>query len=229
MRARGVRWCCLTASSEAISSAPAPTEICEATAAVSSQPSRSGLRPAIFSSEVSGAAPSSLVTPAIGAISRSNWPLSMALTARRWLSSANCSRSPRLKPHFSHMSCAPRNWEISWSPYRSVQPSPYGKGMPFSRAIATLEPIGTMPMFSTPEATTRSWVPDSTPWAAKWMACCDEPHCRSMVTPGTRSGSPADSHAVRAMSRDCGPTCMTQPMITSSTASGSTPVRSTSS
>ena len=79
-------------------------------------------------------------------------------------------------------------------------------------------------MDSIPAATTRSWVPDSTPWAAKWIACCDEPHCRSMVTPGTDSGSPADSHAVRAMSMACGPACDTQPMTTSSTAAGSTPV-----
>ena len=82
-------------------------------------------------------------------------------------------------------------------------------------------------MLSTPAAITRSWVPDSTPWAAKWMACWEEPHWRSMVTPGTCSGSPADSHAWRAMSSDCGPTCETHPMITSSTAPGSTPVRAT--
>ena len=88
-------------------------------------------------------------------------------------------------------------------------------------------PIGTTLMLSTPAAMTRSWVPDSTPCAAKCTACWDEPHCRSMVTPGTDSGRPADSHAVRAMSMVCGPTCMTQPMTTSSTAAGSTPLRST--
>ena len=97
--------------------------------------------------------------------------------------------------------------------------------MPFSIGSATDVPIGTRLMLSTPAATTRSWVPDSTPCAAKWTACWDEPHCRSMVTPGTFSGSPADSHAVRAMSMDCGPIWETQPMMTSSTAAGSTPVR----
>src|ERR1700722_12287227 len=97
--------------------------------------------------------------------------------------------------------------------------------MPFSRARPTLEPIGTTLMLSTPAATTRSWVPDSTPWAAKWTACWEDPHCRSMVTPGTPSGSPADSQAFLAMSMDCGPTCETQPMMTSSTADGSAPVR----
>jgi hypothetical protein len=50
-----------------------------------------------------------------------------------------------------------------------------------------------------------------------------------MVTPGTLSGRPADSHAVRAMSAACGPACDTQPMTTSSTAAGSTPVRAISS
>ena len=92
-----------------------------------------------------------------------------------------------------------------------------------------VEPIGTTLMLSTPAATTRSWVPDSTPCAAKCTACCEDPHCRSMVTPGTCSGSPADSHALRAMSMACGPSWDTQPMITSSTAAGSTPVRSISS
>src|ERR1022692_1807928 len=50
-----------------------------------------------------------------------------------------------------------------------------------------------------------------------------------MVTPGTDSGSPAESQALRAMSIDCGPIWETQPMITSSTAAGSAPVRAISS
>ena len=80
-------------------------------------------------------------------------------------------------------------------------------------------------MFCTPPATTRSAVPDSTAWAAKCTACCEEPHCRSTVTPGTDSGSPAASQAVRAMSPACGPTVSTQPKTTSSTSAGSIPVR----
>ena len=92
--------------------------------------------------------------------------------------------------------------------------------MPFSIGSVTVEPIGTWLMLSTPAATTRSWVPDSTPWAAKCTACWEDPHCRSMVTPGTLSGSPADSQAVRAMSMACGPIWDTHPMITSSTAAG---------
>src|SRR5580704_7163415 len=89
-------------------------------------------------------------------------------------------------------------------------------------------PIGIMLMFCTPPATTRSAVPLSTAWAAKCTACWDEPHCRSTVTPGTASGRPAASHAVLAMSPACGPRVSTQPNTTSSTASGSTPVRASS-
>ena len=78
--------------------------------------------------------------------------------------------------------------------------------------------IGIWLMFCTPPATTRSAVPLSTAWAAKCTACWDEPHCRSTVTPGTSSGSPAASQAVRAMSPACGPMVSTQPNTTSSTA-----------
>ena len=112
----GVRPYRSSASADAISSAPAPSEICEATAAVISQPSRSGASPAIFSSEVSRRGPSSLLRPASGAIWRSNRPSSMARTARWWLSSENSSSWLRLRSQRSHISWAPRNWEISWSP-----------------------------------------------------------------------------------------------------------------
>src|SRR5215831_6325513 len=88
--------------------------------------------------------------------------------------------------------------------------------------------MGIWLMFCTPPATTRSAVPLSTAWAAKWAACWDEPHCRSTVTPGTASGRPAASHAVRAMSPACGPIVSTQPNTTSSTAAGSAPVRASS-
>ena len=37
-----------------------------------------------------------------------------------------------------------------------------------------------------------------TPWAAKWYACCDEPHWRSTVVAGTVSGNPAAEHGVAA-------------------------------
>ncbi len=75
----------------------------------------------------------------------------------------------------------------------------------------TGEPIGTWLMDSTPPAITRSWVPLITAWAAKWMACWEEPHCRSMDTPGTDSGSRELSTEVRAILKVCGPIWLTQP------------------
>ncbi len=83
-------------------------------------------------------------------------------------------------------------------------------------------------MLSTPAAMTQSIVPDITACAAKCSACCDEPHCRSMVTPGTFIGSLEASAAMRPMQPLCWPACSTQPMITSSTSAGSAPLRSTS-
>ena len=67
-RASGARPCRLSAASEAMSSAPAPSEIWEATAAVISQSGRSGASPAIFSSDVSRRGPSSWLKPSSGAI-----------------------------------------------------------------------------------------------------------------------------------------------------------------
>ena len=89
-------------------------------------------------------------------------------------------------------------------------------------------PIGVRDMTSTPPATATSYCPLSTPAAAKWTACWEDPHCRSTVVPGTDSGHPAERTAVRAMSKVCSPTCDTQPQTTSSTTTGSMPVRSTS-
>src|SRR5689334_14199076 len=93
-------------------------------------------------------------------------------------------------------------------------------------APPTDDPIGTRDMDSTPPATTTSYWPAISPAAAKCTDCWLEPHCRSTVTPGTDSGQPAVSTAVRAMSRACSPACMTQPQMTSSTISGSIPARS---
>src|ERR1700689_2211257 len=67
IRARGVKPCRRTASSDAISTAAEPSEICEAVAAVSSQPSRRGFSSAIFSREVSRRGASSVGTPRIPA------------------------------------------------------------------------------------------------------------------------------------------------------------------
>src|SRR4029079_8523285 len=89
-------------------------------------------------------------------------------------------------------------------------------------------PIGTRVMTSTPAATTTSYAPAMTPCAAKWAACWLDPHWRSIVVPGTVSGHPAASTALRATLTACSPTCITHPITTSSTIPGSIPVRSTS-
>ena len=43
-------------------------------------------------------------------------------------------------------------------------------------------------MLSTPAAIVMSQTPDWMRFAAKWIACCDEPHCRSTVVAGTSIG-----------------------------------------
>ena len=50
-------------------------------------------------------------------------------------------------------------------------------------------------MLSTPAAIVMSHTPDWMRFAAKWIACCDEPHCRSTVVAGTSTGNPAASTA----------------------------------
>ncbi len=116
------------------------------------------------------------------------------------------------------------NWLKKGTPYFPVTLG--GNGLkPLS---ATIErPIGARVMLSTPAAMTTSWVPDITAWAANWIACCDEPHWRSMVTAGTLCGSFDASTALRPTWSDCSPAWVTQPMITSSIAAGSMPERST--
>ena len=87
--------------------------------------------------------------------------------------------------------------------------------------------MGTRVMFSTPPAITHSYCPDMTPMAAKFAACCPEPHIRSSVVPQTSSGNPAMRAAFRAMLKPCSPTLLTQPITTSSTSVGSILVRCT--
>src|ERR1700710_353311 len=93
---------------------------------------------------------------------------------------------------------------------------------------ARAAPIGTRLIDSTPPATTTSAWPLITVAAAKATACWEEPHWRSMVVPGTDSGQPAASGALRPMLKVCSPTWLTQPQKTSSTTAGSMPVRSAS-
>src|SRR5579859_2668961 len=60
------------------------------------------------------------------------------------------------------------------------------------------------------------------------MACWLDPHWRSTVVPGTLSGNPAASAALRPTFKPCSPTWLTQPTMTSSISPASMPVRLTS-
>src|SRR5579859_2974526 len=69
-------------------------------------------------------------------------------------------------------------------------PDMIGKGRTHTRIGGELrrQNMGTRVMLSIPAAMTTSCVPDMTACAANWIACCEEPHCRSIVTAGTVSG-----------------------------------------
>ena len=60
-------------------------------------------------------------------------------------------------------------------------------------------------LLATPAAITTSCVPLITACAANWIACWDEPHCRSMVTAGTDCGSDEASTALRPTWKLCSP------------------------
>ena len=65
----------------------------------------------------------------------------------------------------------------------------------FGLSREDLDAFGAQSQQRAAQATTRSYAPDRTPWAAKCTACWEEPHCRSTVVAGTVSGNPADRAA----------------------------------
>jgi hypothetical protein len=229
MRALGVSPSCCTARSPAISRAAAPSLTWLAQAAVM-RPSGSRVGSDLILSQSGSRGPLSAVSPPSGAISGSKSLSALARSARVCDSTANRSMSSREMSQCVAIISAPRNWLTSPAPKRVVHPVEVenGSSKPSALPASAADMIGTMLMFCTPPATTRSIVPLITAWAAKCTACCAEPHCRSMVTPGTCTGYPAASQHVRATSNDCGPTESTLPNTTSSTSPGSMPVRSIS-
>jgi hypothetical protein len=88
------------------------------------------------------------------------------------------------------------------------------------------DPIGMRVIDSTPPATAMSTTPAPIRLAARFVACCDDPHCVSTVVLATDNGRPAVNQAVRPTLNDCSPTCDTHPVTTCPTVTGSTPVRS---
>ncbi len=82
---------------------------------------------------------------------------------------------------------------------------------------------------STPPARKHSPSPALIAWAALATACRPEAHNRLTVWPGTETGSPASSDAIRATFRLSSPAWLVQPNTTSSMPAGSMFSRSTSS
>src|ERR1044072_618602 len=224
IRASGARPCALSAASETTMTAADPSQIWLAEAALITPPSLSNLTEAMPSRLASKRMPSSTSwtwpsSSATGTISAANAPASVAALARRWLASAYSSSLSREYPYFLAIISAPTNWLKKGTPYLPVTLSGNGRN-PWSGTIDS--PIGARLMLSTPAAITTSWVPDITAWAANWIACCEEPHWRSMVTAGTLSGRSFEaSTALRPTWSACSPAWVTQPMITSSIAARS--------
>jgi len=88
---------------------------------------------------------------------------------------------------------------------------------------------GARDMDSTPPATTISAAPALIMWEAMMMALMPEAQRRLTVMPGTVSGKPASSQAMRATLRFSSPAPLALPKMTSSTRTGSMPARSTAS
>jgi len=84
-------------------------------------------------------------------------------------------------------------------------------------------------MLSTPPATITSAAPAWISRAAAMVACMPDPHRRFTVWPGTSTGKPASSKAIRATLRLSSPAWLAQPRMTSSTSAGFTPARRTAS
>ena len=189
---------------EATSSAAAASAIWLDSAAVIRPPSRSGSSAAIFASR--GVPARALVGRHLAVRD----DLGLERARHRWRCDRPLVAGQRVTLHLGRgrsptwpRSCRPSGTARSpRSPYRSRHPADplNGSSKPYAWPASIAAAIGIWLMFCTPPATTRSAVSLITACAAKCTACWDEPHCRSTVTPGTASGRPAASHAVRAMS-----------------------------
>ncbi len=89
--------------------------------------------------------------------------------------------------------------------------------------------IGARLMDSTPPARIRSPSSLRTARAAWLTASRPDAHRRLTVAPGTSTGNPASSEAIRATLRLSSPAWLVSPSSTSSTSAASTPVRRTAS
>mmetsp|Transcript_70067 Transcript_70067/g.194748 ORF Transcript_70067/g.194748 Transcript_70067/m.194748 type:complete len:412 (+) Transcript_70067:339-1574(+) len=232
-----------------MSTAAAPSQICEETPAVITPSLWSALSLAKLSGVV-GRMPSStscmpsesplLRLTGTGTISLLKRPSLVAARARLCERAPNSSSSLLVMLYFLANNSAPPNWLnmaglmpnsvncCNPSEYFSCMASVNGKPVPACMPATTFEPMGTRDITSTPPAITTSCTPLITAWAAKWRDCWDEPHCRSTAHPGTDSGRRFEARTtLRPMFPACDPIWDTQPKITSSTCAPSMPVRST--
>ena len=190
--------------------------------------------------EVSRRGPSSAVTSTVdlpaaastGTISASNRPASTAATARWCERRAKASAASRVMPSNAATSSAvsgiekvSRSLNLGLLKRQPIDVSKIcpGRAKAFSGFAMTQ---GARLIDSTPPATTTSAAPAATIWAASVIADIPEAHNRFTVIPGTVFGNPASSKAIRATFRLSSPDWFALPRITSSTAAGSMPVRS---
>ena len=206
-RASGVRPSSRALSEVVISSAAAPSLICEALPAWMTPSSlNAGLSPASFSGR--GAAAQALVGGRAwpsGSSTGAIWPASrpasvaaasLACEARENSSSWPRGQAPLLGDHLGADALVEGDAVALRAPC----------GPPGTAELAgpwRVAPIGTALIDSTPPATATSYWPESSPAAAKCTACWDEPHWRSTVVPGTDSGQPAASTAIRPRRPRC--------------------------
>jgi hypothetical protein len=217
MRARGVSPCCRAAASEATRRAQAPSLTPEALPAVTVPFGRViGRSLASASMEVSRGCSSrstATLSPRLagtmtGVISAAKVPSRCARAARSWLRKANWSWSAREMPYSSATFSAVS--AIASMPYFSTM-SLLTKRQPIvvswismlrEKAVSAFGMTkGARLMLSTPPAMMNSASPPRIAQEAIATAFMPEPHSRLIVLPGTASGRPASSSAMRATLR----------------------------
>ena len=246
-RARGVRPYFWAARSETTRIAEAPSLREEELPAVTT-PSflMIGRRPASTSGVEPGRGPSSVSTTVsaplrpvttTGTISSVKRPASMAASARSCERAAKASASSRVMPSTSPTSSAVSGMEkVNFSPnspsakrgFTKRQPIAVSKAAPgLANAVVGFSITqGARDIDSTPPATTTSAIPERTIAVAMPIADMPEAQRRFTVMPGTVSGKPASSQAMRATLRFSSPAPLALPRMTSSTTDGSMPASS---
>ena len=154
-------------------------------------------------------------------------PPSVAAAARSCDSSANSSsccaaQAPALGDHLRADALVEHRRAGRRERVARTGPAPARRTA--GRTPTAEEPIGTRDIDSTPPATTTSYWPATRPAAAKCHGLLGRAALPVDAScPGTDSGQPAASTALRPMLNVCSPTWDTQPQITSSTTAGSMP------